>query len=61
MTWVLMFAIMSGQGHSTSSQEFESKESCVNAKNVYLETFVNSWSGKAYAVCVPKGTSEETK
>lgn len=54
MTWILMFAIMSGQGHSTSSQEFDSRESC-------LETFVNSWSGKAYAVCVPKGTSEETK
>ncbi len=54
MTWILFFAIMSGQGHSTHSQEFNTKEACVNAKNVYLETFTNSWSGKPYAVCVPK-------
>lgn len=54
LTWVLMFAIMSGQGHSVNSQEFASKEACVNAKEVFLETFTNSWSGKPYAVCVPK-------
>lgn len=58
MKWILLFAIMSGNGHSTNSQEFDSKASCVNAKNVYLETFTNSWSGKPYAVCVPKGNSK---
>lgn len=55
MTWILFFAIMSGNGHSTSSQEFGSEESCVAARDVYMKTFTNSWSGHPVAVCVAKG------
>lgn len=54
MTWVLMFAIMSGQGHSVNSQEFSDKLACEEAKGIFLQTFKSSWSGTPYAVCVQK-------
>lgn len=54
MTWILFFAIMSGKGHSTNSQEFGSEESCVAARDVYMKTFT-SWSGHPVAICVAKG------
>lgn len=55
MTWVLMFAIMSGQGHTTNSQEFDTEKACQRAALSFKNNMTNSWSGKPYAICVPKG------
>lgn len=56
--WILLIALQAGNGLTQSGVEFNTEQSCNNAKQLFLAAIDDKLGSNAALVCVPKGENK---